>query len=147
MTVLVVDAQGGGIGRQLVAEIRKALPEAEIIAVGTNAAAAAAMRKAGADHTATGENSVVVTAGMADFIIGPVGIVIADSMYGEITPAMALAVSRSKAKRILIPFNSCFNYIAGADLPTGKLIEDAVSYLRKAVQDQAAEESVSRKKG
>lgn len=143
MKILVVDAQGGGIGRELVTEIKKQVPEAEVIAVGTNSAAAAAMRKAGADHTATGENPVRVTAEMADFIIGPIGIVIADSMYGEITPAMAFTISRAKAHRILIPFQSCFNYIAGGDQPTGKLIQDAVRHLKEEVQ--RTEKNFSRK--
>ena len=102
MTILVIDAQGGGIGRQLVLSIKQALPDAEILAVGTNAAATAAMLKAGASSAATGENAVVVCARKADMIIGPVGIVIADSMLGEITPKMALAVAQSRAKRVLI---------------------------------------------
>ena len=111
--VVIIDAQGGGLGKQLISRLRKENINAELIAVGTNSAASAAMLKAGADRAATGENAVVVCARTADYIIGPVGIVIADSMLGEITPAIAKAVGQSDAMRILIPFNNCSNYMAG----------------------------------
>ncbi|MBP5331283.1 MAG: DUF3842 family protein, partial [Lachnospiraceae bacterium] len=88
MNILIIDAQGGGIGKQLISEIRKDIPDAHILAVGTNSAATMAMLKAGADEAATGENPVVVASKKADIIIGPIGIVIADSMLGEITPLM-----------------------------------------------------------
>lgn len=113
MKILVIDAQGGGIGRAAVTSLKAAFPEAEIIAVGTNTVATSAMLKAGADHAATGENSVVVCAKDADFIVGPIGIVIADSMYGEITSKMATAVGQSKADRILIPIYHCKNAVVG----------------------------------
>lgn len=130
MNILVIDAQGGGIGRQLIAAIKKALPSAHITAVGTNSAATAAMMKAGAHTAATGENAVVVGCRSADVIAGPIGIAIADSLYGEVTPAMALAVARSNANRVLIPFNHCGNIIAGvSDLSTGRLIQCAVDEL------------------
>ena len=96
MNVLIIDAQGGGIGRQLVAAMKKRFPKQMITAVGTNSAAASAMLKAGADQAATGENAVVVCSRNADLIIGPVGIVIADALLGEITPAMAVAVGQSR---------------------------------------------------
>ncbi len=131
-TVMIVDAQGGGLGKQLINLIKKDLPDLHVIAVGTNSAATAAMLKAGADEAATGENAVSVVARMADFIIGPVGMVIADSMLGEITPAMARAVASSGASRIMIPFNNCGNYIAGiSDSSTGKLLADALSELKR----------------
>lgn len=130
MNILVIDAQGGGIGRQLVAAIKSALPDAEITAVGTNSAATAAMLKAGADNAATGENPVIVACRTADVIMGPVGIVIADSLLGEITPAMAMAVGQSNAKRILIPVNHCSNIIAGVpDLSISRLVESAVKHI------------------
>lgn len=130
MKILVIDAQGGGIGRQLVHEIREKIPEARITAVGSNTAATAAMLKAGADIAATGENAVVVGARNTDYIIGPIGIIIADAMAGEITPRMALAVAQSRAQRILIPFNNCDNYIAGVQGGgIGVLIADAVREL------------------
>ena len=130
MTILVIDAQGGGVGRQLISAIREKLPDADVMAVGTNTVATAAMLKAGATHAATGENAVVVACRKADFILGPVGIVIADSLYGEITPAMALAVAQSTAKRILLPFNHCDNIIAGmSDLNMNNLVQSAVKIL------------------
>ena len=132
MNILVIDAQGGGIGKQVVAEIKQNMPEMEITAVGTNSAATTAMLKAGADHAATGENAVIVGCRRADVIVGPVGIVIADSLYGEITPAMALAVGQSNARRLLIPVNHCDNFIVGvSDLSLGKLIESVISEIRK----------------
>ena len=132
MKLLVIDAQGGGFGKQLVAAIKREFPDVEITAVGTNSVATGAMLKAGADHAATGENAVIVGARKADVIAGPIGIVIADSLYGEITPKMALAVAQSNAKRILIPFNHCDNIIAGvSDLSVGKLIQSAVDEIRK----------------
>jgi len=132
LKILVVDAQGGGFGKQLVSLIRQEIPEAEIMAVGTNSVASTAMLKAGAHHAATGENAVIVGARKADIIVGPIGIVIADSLYGEITPAMALSIAQSNAKRILIPSNHCDNIIAGvSDLSVGRLISAAVSEIKK----------------
>ena len=113
MNILIIDAQGGGIGKQLVSSIKESFPNVEITAVGTNSAASAAMLKAGADPVATGENAVVVGCRKADLIIGPIGIVITDSLYGEITEKMAVAIGKSSAKRILIPVNQCDNIIAG----------------------------------
>ncbi|MCQ2506887.1 MAG: DUF3842 family protein [Lachnospiraceae bacterium] len=134
MNILVVDAQGGGIGKQLVSAIKKCGIEAEITAVGTNSMATTAMLKAGADHAATGENPVVVCAAKADIIMGPVGIVIADSMYGEVTAKMALAISQSRAKRILIPINHCDNLIVGVnDLNINRLILEALDQVESYI--------------
>lgn len=134
MNILVIDAQGGGIGRQIVAAVKKQFPDQEVTAVGTNSAASSAMLKAGADHAATGENAVIVCCRSADLILGPVGIVIADALLGEITPAMAAAVGQSSAKRILIPVNHCNNYIAGVpDLSMAKLIESVIKEVQKEV--------------
>ena len=131
MNVLVVDAQGGGIGRQLVAAIKKELPGVEVIATGTNSAATSAMLKAGADHASTGENAIRVCADRADVIIGPIGIVIADSLYGEITPAMACAIGQSRAKRILLPMNHCDNIIVGGgDISTASLVAETLRQLK-----------------
>lgn len=127
MRILVIDAQGGGIGRQAVTALKKQIPSAEVIAVGTNASATAAMLKAGADHAATGENAVRVCAARADYIIGPIGIVIADSMYGEITPAMATAVGSSPAQRLLIPIHHCSNTVVGVSTyQISSLIQEAI---------------------
>ena len=111
--VLVIDGQGGGLGRQLVSALAAACPEAELTAVGTNSLAANAMLKAGASRAATGENAVVVNCRRADVIVGPIGIVIADALLGEITPAMAAAVCQSGARRVLVPINHCENYVVG----------------------------------
>ncbi len=131
MRVLVIDGQGGGLGRQLVAAISAACPDAELTAVGTNSLAASAMLKAGAARAATGENAVLVNARRADVIVGPLGIVIADALLGEITPAMAAAVGQADAKRILIPVNHCDNYVVGiADVPVGTLVQSAAQKVR-----------------
>lgn len=133
MNILIIDAQGGGIGKQLVSIIKKSRPEFEITAVGTNSIATAAMLKAGADHSATGENAVIVGCRRADYIIGPIGIVIADAMYGEITPAMATAVGQSSAIRILLPVNHCDNIVVGVpNLSTGVLIKNVLEVLDKS---------------
>lgn len=137
MNILVIDGQGGGIGRQVVARIRAEFPRVDVTAVGTNSAASSAMLKAGANRAATGENSVVVCARGADVIIGPVAIVIADSLLGEITPKMAAAVAQSCAKRILIPVNACNNIIAGvSDLSVGRLVACVIEELRKIISQQ-----------
>lgn len=132
MNILVIDAQGGGIGRQLITAIKQSMPDAYIMAVGTNSAATSVMLKAGADAGATGENAVIVACRKADIIVGPIGIVIADSLMGEITPAMAVAIGQSRAKRVLIPFNHCDNIVVGvSEHTTGKLIQSAVDELRR----------------
>lgn len=132
MKVLVVDAQGGGIGKQVISAIKSRLPKVNIRAVGTNAVATAAMLKAGADNAATGENAVIVGSRQADVIIGPIGIVIADGLFGEITPAIARAVGQSLAKRILIPVNHCDNIVVGvSDLSITKLIDGVIEELEK----------------
>ncbi|MDO4415468.1 MAG: DUF3842 family protein [Erysipelotrichaceae bacterium] len=130
MNILIIDAQGGGIGRQLIAEIKSRNQSAFIHAVGTNSAATQAMLRAGADACATGENAVITACRDADVIVGPIGIAIADSMLGEVTPKMAKAVGRSKARRILIPFQHCGSVIIGvSETNTGRLITEAVSRL------------------
>lgn len=135
MNILVIDAQGGGIGRQIITAIKKNFPRQDVTAVGTNSAAASAMLKAGADRAATGENAVVVCCRNADLIIGPVGIVIADALLGEITPGMAVAVGQSRAKRILVPVNHCDNYIVGVpDLTMARLIDGVVKEVEKYLQ-------------
>lgn len=136
MNLLIIDAQGGGIGRQLITAIKHEFPQIEITAVGTNSIATTAMLKAGADHAVTGENAVIVGCRKADVIIGPVGIVIADAIFGEITPAMALAVGQSNAKRLLIPVNLCNNIIVGiSDLSVGKLIAGVIKELETIYKD------------
>lgn len=137
MVILIIDGQGGNLGRQLVRRLREALPQADITAVGTNSSATENMLKGGADRAATGENAVIVNARRAKIIAGPLGIVIADALLGEVTPAMARAVGQSDAVRVLIPMNRCDTLVAGAaDRPMGDLIDDAagkiISLLKKA---------------
>lgn len=130
MKVLIIDGQGGGLGKLLVEELKN---EAgiEITAVGTNSSAAAAMHKAGASQAATGENSVIVGCRKADVIVGAVGIAVADSLLGEITPAMAAAVGQSNAKKILIPANKCDIIIAGCEPKTvTAYVQDAAAKVR-----------------
>ena len=130
--VLVIDGQGGGLGRQLVSALAAACPKAELTAVGTNSLAANAMLKAGASRAATGENAVVVNCRHADVIVGPIGIVIADALLGEITPAMAAAVCQSGAKRVLVPINHCENYVVGVpDQPVSQLVAAAAQKVKE----------------
>jgi hypothetical protein len=134
MKILVVDGQGGGVGRQLAVQIKQTFPDAHLMVVGTNTIATSARMKGGADSAATGENAVLVGARKADVIIGPLGIVVADSLGGEITPAMANAVAQSDAKRILLPFKHCDNVIVGvSDYTLGNLIQQAIEELRKII--------------
>ena len=113
MNVVVIDAQGGGMGRMLVEALKKTIPEHSIIAVGTNALATAAMLRAGADQGATGENAIRVCTRQADLILAPIGLVLCDAMLGEVTAAMACAVGSSSAHKILIPVSRCQVTVAG----------------------------------
>lgn len=136
MEILVIDGQGGGLGRQLVDAVQQAVPDARITAVGTNSQATAAMRKAGAHRTATGENAVVVACRKADVIVGPIGMVIADALLGEITPAMALAVAQSPARRLLLPVSHCDNLVAGVeDSSVARLVQCAADTLRQLAEE------------
>lgn len=132
MKILVIDGQGGNLGRQLVKRISEELPSAEITAVGTNSIATGNMLKAGACRAATGENAVIVGARNADIIVGPVGIVVADSLLGEVTPAMAVAVGQSSACRVLVPMNRCETLISGvACSAASTVIDDAVRIVKE----------------
>ena len=127
MNILVIDGQGGQLGSQLVKTILQQMKEVKVMAVGTNAIATAAMLKAGAHQASTGENPVVVACRKADVIIGPIGIVIADAMFGEVTPKMAVTVAQADAVRILLPVNKCDNLVAGVpDLSMSTLIADVM---------------------
>ena len=127
MHILVIDGQGGNIGRQLVKMIAQRFPQAQLTAVGTNSSATANMMKGGASAGATGENAVKVGCRKSDIIVGPLGIVVADSLLGEVTAEMAVAVARSEAVKILIPLNRCDNLVAGVgEVSTAQLLEDAM---------------------
>ena len=134
--ILVIDGQGGQLGSQIIRELVAKISDIQITAIGTNAAATAAMLKAGAAKAATGENPVIVACRKADIIIGPIGIVIADSLMGEVTPDMAVAVGQSDAVRILIPVNKCENMVAGVgSQPTSVLIQDAISKITQILSN------------
>jgi len=134
MNVMIIDGQGGQLGVQLVKEITARFQNINLTAIGTNAVATAAMLKAGAKNAASGENPVIVACRKADVIIGPIGIVIADSLLGEVTEKMALAISKANATRILIPLNKCENLVAGVpNLNTSALIADAIEKLNNLI--------------
>ena len=134
MKILVIDGQGGKIGRMLVEKIKYTYPDAVVTAVGTNSLATSAMIKGGADNAATGENSVVVCSKDADIIVGPVGMVIADSLFGEVTAKMAAAVGQSRAVKLLVPINKCNNRIVGVeDLSVSELVERTIAEIEKTV--------------
>ena len=133
-TILVLDGQGGGFGKALIEKLRQGgpLPGAEILAVGTNSLATSAMLKAGADAGATGENAALVACRKAAVIAGPLGIVMADAMMGECTAAIAAAVARSDAARVLVPVTRCHTYVAGVESKTlGQCVEDAAALIRE----------------
>lgn len=128
MRILLIDGQGGGIGGRLAALLKPSLPQGcELLCAGTNSLATSAMLKAGASRGATGENAVVYNAGRADVILGPIGILLCNGIMGEVSPAMAAAVSGSPAEKILIPSATCGVQVAGTE---DCRLED---YLRKAV--------------
>lgn len=134
--VLVIDGQGGKIGKLLVEEIKKNIPKVNIIAVGTNSIATSSMIKGGAEQAATGENPVITACRYVDAIIGPIGIVIADSLLGEITPAMAVAVGQSRAAKILIPVNRCDKLVVGTrGMSAVEMIAEAIEMLKERLSE------------
>lgn len=137
MKILVIDGQGGRLGRKLLESIRKTCPEAELTAVGTNSIATQNMMGSNcADHLATGENAVIVACRTAQIIVGPFGIATADAMMGEISPAMANAVASSPAYRVLIPMNLCSTYIAGVAAGSAAILEDAMEHICRLTEGE-----------
>ena len=137
MKVVVIDGQSGRIGQLFVEKVSKAKLNCELIAIGANAIATSAMLKAGASMGATGENPVIVASRTADVIVGPIGILAADSMLGEITPAMAVAVGQSSAKKLLLPVNLCNNVVVGTQsLSLSAVLDEAVELLRQILSQQ-----------
>ena len=124
MKLVVIDGQSGRMGQLFIERVRAAGLPCEITAIGTNAIATAAMLKAGAQQGATGENPVLVACRTADIIAGPIGILSADSLLGEITPAMAVAIGQSGAKKLLLLVNQCSNLVAGVPAMTLKELMD-----------------------
>ena len=136
MNILIIDGQGGRIGSQLIEALRERIKDAEITAVGTNSIATANMLKAGDVQAATGENAAIVGSRKADVIAGPVGIVMADSLLGEITAAMATAVSQSDAFKVLLPVNRCGHYLVGVgEKPLSALISEAAEKIMEILED------------
>ena len=124
MKIVVIDGQGGRIGKMIIEEISDMVTGHEVVAIGTNALATSSMIKGGATLAATGENPVVVNVRDADVVIGPIGIIVADSLLGEVTEKMAVAVASSKAKKILVPISKCNQVVVGVqELPLSKYIE------------------------
>ncbi len=139
MRILVIDGQGGRLGRRLTEDLRKTCPQAVITAVGTNSIATENMLKSGcADQLATGENAVIVACRTAQVIVGPLGIATADAMMGEISPAMANAVASSPAYRVLIPMNLCHTYVAGVSGGSAAILEDAMAHIRSLAEKENA---------
>lgn len=136
--ILIIDGQGGKIGAQLILTLRELCPAAHLFAVGTNSIATSNMLRSNPDAAATGENSVIVGCRDADYIVGPVGIAIADSLFGEVTPRMAKAVGQSRAIRVLIPMNKCSNIVVGVgDMPMAALIREAAEKIAAGLDKQA----------
>ena len=132
--IVVIDGQGGRLGQMVVEGIKKEGLKADLVAIGTNSSATAAMLKAGADAAATGENPVVVACRTADVIVGPIGIVAADSLLGEITPAMALAVGQSAALKLLLPVSHCNNEVVGVrDFTMSEMVKATIERLKELV--------------
>jgi hypothetical protein len=131
MNIIVIDGMGGGFGKAIIEIIKNELPQAKITAVGTNSAATTVMLKAGADYGATGENAVIYNCGKADYVIGVIGIVIANAMHGEVSPKMAEAVSSCAAHKILIPIDKCNVTILGL---TEKPIQAYMNEIKKAIK-------------
>lgn len=130
MKVVVIDGQSGRIGQLFIEKVVKAKLSCELISIGTNAIATASMLKAGASMGATGENPVIVACRTADIIVGPIGILAADAMLGEITPAMAAAVGQSRATKLLLPVNLCNNIVVGTQsMPLSAILDETVETL------------------
>ena len=133
--LVVIDGQGGKIGRELCSQLKENFPSAQIWAIGTNSMATSSMLKSKPHEAATGENPVIVVSQKADIICGPIGICIADSMLGEVTPKMALSIAQSNADKVLIPFNKCSASIAGVkEASINELIEDALRIIKEKLK-------------
>ena len=135
LLVAVIDGQGGGMGRALAEAVKKNFPDLHVRALGTNALATAAMLKGGADEGATGENAVVFGAGRAHILLGPVGVLAANGLLGEVTPRMAEAIGTSGAVKILLPSQRCSIRLAvGPGQPMQYYLDEAMRLLDEEVR-------------
>lgn len=138
MIIAVVDGQGGGIGRAIVEKVKKAFPDLEVIALGTNSVATGQMLRAGADEGATGENAIVHNMHHVDVVMGVIGILNANSMMGELSPVMATAIGGSHTYKILLPINRCHIHVVSVEeQPLGAHIDNAVEALREYIGKKA----------
>lgn len=135
---MVMDGQGGGIGRAIIKRLRGTFgEEVEILALGTNSVATSQMMKAGANRGATGENAIIKTAPETDIIIGPLAIIMANSMMGEVTPGMSQAISSSNALKILIPLTQESVKIVGVSgEPLPHLIDQVIEIIKGEKKDE-----------
>ena len=140
MLIMIVDGQGGGIGKSLIEKLKPvAGPENKIIALGTNSIATANMIKAGADNAATGENAIKYNAARADIIVGSIGIISANSMFGELTPDMAASISESPAAKVIIPVKRCGIFVVGVNIDSmPKMIDEAVNTVMDIINHKEA---------
>ena len=137
MIVAVIDGMGGGIGAQIVTQLRQELPlDVEILALGTNAVATDRMMKARASRGASGENAIRVSIGQADFILAPIGVVVPNSLMGEVTPAIAEAIAGAPGRKLLLPINQPHFQIVGIEWKAlTKQISAAIQVIRQALED------------
>lgn len=136
MKLMIMDGQGGGIGGAIIKSLKDAIAaDLTILALGTNSVATARMMKAGANRGATGENAIVRTSHMVDVIIGPMAVIMADAMMGEVTPAMAAAVASSPALKVLIPLNQENVRLVGATgEPLPHLAKEVVRLVKEILE-------------
>ena len=137
MRIVVIDGQGGGIGKSLVEQLKKKLPKEELLAIGVHSIATSNMLKAGADLGVTGENAIVYNCKNAKIITGPIGIIVANGLMGEITKEMAEAITASEAEKILIPVARCSVKVAGVqEMSVGKYVEQAVEMIKQRLEQK-----------
>lgn len=136
MKITVIDGQGGRVGSSIIKALRENSISAEIFAIGTNSIATSTMMKAGANFGATGENPVIVASKDSDIIVGPIGIVVADSLFGEVTPQMAVAIGQSNAHKVLLPVSKCrIHTIYNKDKSTAEIIKDAIDVILEIISE------------